>query len=161
MQENVIRLDVAMNDILSMRVVERTGDLTCNAHGIDNWQLSFTFQSRAQRFACHQRHDVVQQSVGVARVEQRQDVRMLQPSGGADLAQEPLSTECGTEIWMQHLDGDVAVVLEVVCEVHGGHATRAEFALEAIAVRECAGEPFERVIATGHGYPQRPRSDGG
>ena len=43
---------------------------------------------------------------------------------------------------MQHLDGDVAVVPEVVGEVDGRHAASAELALDAVAIRECCREPF-------------------
>ena len=61
---------------------------------------------------------------------------MLQARGGADLAQEPLAAERRAEIGMQHLDGHVAIVLEVVREVDRGHAAGAEFALDAVAVGE-------------------------
>ena len=50
-------------------------------------------------------------------------MRVLQFRGGLDLAQKPLGPECGTEIRVQHLDRDIALVLEIVREVHGGHAT--------------------------------------
>ena len=59
---------------------------------------------------------------------------MLQPGGGADLGEEALGAEGGAEVGMQHLDGDVAIVLEVVREVDRGHAASAEFALDGIAV---------------------------
>ena len=49
-----------------------------------------------------------------------------------DLAQEPLTAERGAELGMQHLDGDVAIVLEIVREVDGRHAAGAELALDAI-----------------------------
>ena len=42
----------------------------------------------------------------------------------------------GGELGPEHLDGDLAVVLEVVGEVDRGHAARAELALDAVAVRE-------------------------
>ena len=48
-----------------------------------------------------------------------------------DLAQEPLGAERGGELRAQHLDRDVAVVLEVVREVDGGHAAAPELALDA------------------------------
>ncbi len=37
---------------------------------------------------------------------------------------------------MQHLDGDVAVVLEIVREVDGGHAAGADLAVDTVAIRE-------------------------
>ena len=59
---------------------------------------------------------------------------MLQVGGGLDLAQESLGADHGGELGAQHLDRDLAVVLEVVGEVDRGHAARAELALDAVAV---------------------------
>ena len=47
---------------------------------------------------------------------------------------EALAAECRAEVGMQHLDGDIAIVLDLACEVHGGHTALAEFAVEALAV---------------------------
>ena len=58
-----------------------------------------------------------------------------------------------TEIRMQHLDGDVAIVLEIVREVDRRHAARAELALDAVAVGECR---CETRVDGGHVYFIRP-----
>ena len=55
---------------------------------------------------------------------------MVQPRGDLDLAQEPLAGQRPREVRAEHLDGDVAVVLEVVREVDRGHAAGAELALD-------------------------------
>ena len=68
-QQNIFRLDVAMNDVLTMRVVERTRDFTRDANRVGNRQLSLAFQSCAQRFARYQRHDVIQQAIRLTAVE--------------------------------------------------------------------------------------------
>ena len=143
-QENVLRLDVAMHHALAMRVIERTCDFAGDAYRVGDGQLPFTLQSRAQRFAGDQRHHVVQQAVGLAAVEQREDVRMLQARCGADLAQESFATKCHAEVGVQHLDGDITIVFEIVREVHGGHPAGAEFADHAIAVGDGGGETVER-----------------
>ena len=70
---------------------------------------------------------------------------MLQLRRGPDLAQEPLAAERRAEVGMQHLDGDVAIVLEVVREIDGGHAAGAELALDAVAVGEGGRESRERL----------------
>ena len=57
-----------------------------------------------------------------------------------DLGKEPLAAERGGEVRVQYLDRDVALVLEVVGEVHRRHAARTEFALHAVAVGECRRE---------------------
>jgi hypothetical protein len=58
---------------------------------------------------------------------------MLQARGGADLRQKALAAKRRTEVGVQHLDRDVALVLHVVREVYGGHAAGAEFAGDAVA----------------------------
>ena len=54
---------------------------------------------------------------------------------------------------MQHLERDFTVVLEVMREIHGGHAARTELAQHAIAIvqgdRE-AGEGGRRGAAMSH-----------
>jgi hypothetical protein len=49
---------------------------------------------------------------------------------------KPLGAHGGGELGPQDLDGHAAVVPQVVGKIHGGHAARAELALEAVAVRE-------------------------
>src|SRR4029453_357104 len=74
-----------------------------------------------------------------ARVIERHDVRMPQVRRGFDLQQEPLRTECRHHLRVEHLDGDLAFVLEVAGEIHRGHSALAKFALNAIAVGEARG----------------------
>ena len=52
------------------------------------------------------------------------------------------------QIGVQHLDGDVALVLEIRCEIDRGHAAGAELTGHAVEVREGGGETGEGV---GHG----------
>ena len=66
---------------------------------------------------------------------------MLQVGGELDLGQEPLGAEHGAELGVQHLDRDLAVVLEVVREVDGGHAAGADLALEAVLVGQGGRDP--------------------
>ncbi|MFY7949730.1 MAG: hypothetical protein ACOVRP_11000 [Gemmatimonas sp.] len=41
---------------------------------------------------------------------------------------------------MPHLDGHIALVAQVVREVHRGHAAGAELAVNAVAAAKCGGE---------------------
>ena len=63
-------------------------------------------------------------------------MRMLQLGGDLDLVQEPLGTKHSTEFRLEHLDRDIAVMLEIVREVHGDHAALTEFAAHAVAVAQ-------------------------
>ena len=59
---------------------------------------------------------------------------MLEAGGDLDLGEEAVAADDGAQLGVQDLDGDLAVVLEVLGEVDGGHAALAELALEAVAV---------------------------
>ncbi len=91
LQQDVLRLDVAVDDAQPMRVAQRIGHLARDAQGVVDGQLPLALEARAQRLAGHERHHVVQQSVGLTRIEQRQDMRVLQPCCRADLGEKALA----------------------------------------------------------------------
>ena len=62
-------------------------------------------------------------------------------SGGSTSA--TIGADNGSEFWPQHLDGDFAIVLDVVCEVHGGHATSTKLAIDRVAVGERGGQTVQ------------------
>ena len=66
---------------------------------------------------------------------------MLQPGGDADLLEEPVRSEGGGEVGAEDLQGDLAVVAEVVGEVHCGHPAAAELALDAVALGQAPARP--------------------
>ncbi len=57
-----------------------------------------------------------------------------------DFPQEPIVPERCGEFGAEHLHRNLSTVLQVVSEIHGGHAARAEFALYAVAVGEGSGK---------------------
>ena len=59
----------------------------------------------------HVRHDVVERRAGLARVEQRQDVGVLEPGGGLDLGQEALGSDPRGQFGLQDLDRHRPVML--------------------------------------------------
>ena len=67
---------------------------------------------------------------------QRQDVRVLQISGGLDLGEETLSTYDSGQLRLQHLERDLSLVLQVVGEVHRGHPALTDLTLDAVAALE-------------------------
>ena len=74
---------------------------------------------------------------------------MVEPGGDLDLGQEPLDAEHGAELGAEHLERDLAVVLEVGGEVDRGHAAGAELALDPVALLQRGGEAT--VVAHGLG----------
>ena len=65
---------------------------------------------------------------------------MIEPSGDLDLGEKALITEDGAELGPQHLEGDLAVVLEVGGQIDGRHPAGAQRAFDAVAITECGGE---------------------
>ncbi len=118
---------------MAVGVVERAGDLGRDPERVGDGKLLLAAQPIAERLALYKRHDVVGRAVKLARVDEAEDVRVLQVGDGLDLAQKPFGADDGGEVGAEHLDGDLAVVLEVVREVDGGHAAGAELALDPIA----------------------------
>ena len=141
-EQDVFRLDVAVNHLMGVGIAERIGHL---AGDLQRWferQLLLTSQAVAERFAFDQRHDVIEELAGLTAVQQRQDVGMVQLCRDRDLAQKPLRPQRRSEFRPQHLERHLAVVLQVLGEVDGGHAAGADLALDAIAVDQCGPELF-------------------
>ncbi len=65
---------------------------------------------------------------------------MIEAGGDLDFREEAFGTERGGELGPQDLDGDVAIVLEVLREIDRGHAARAELPLDAVAVGQSRGD---------------------
>ena len=74
---------------------------------------------------------------------------MLEIGGDFNLFEKPFGAEYSGELWSQHLDRDLALVLEVLGEVHGRHATFTESALDPVAVGESRGESGGHVAYLG------------
>jgi hypothetical protein len=78
--------------------------------------------------------------VHLARVDQSEDVRVLEVGDGLDLAQETFGPDDGGQFGSQDLDGDPAIVADVLRQIHQGHAALAELALNAVTVGEGGGQ---------------------
>jgi hypothetical protein len=83
------------HDALRVRAPQRAGDLLGKAERVVERQPTLALQPAPQRLATREGHDEVRpQVVGaeqdLAGVEERQDVRMVQPRDHADLAREAL-----------------------------------------------------------------------
>ena len=68
---------------------------------------------------------------------------MLERGRRPDFHHEALGAKHGGQLRLEHLDRDLAVVLEVVREIDGGHAASPELALERLAVGECCRETVD------------------
>ena len=78
---------------------------------------------------------------------------MLKSGGGADLPKEPLRTEHGRQIGVEHLEGDVPVVLAVARQVHRGHSATTQLAADGVV-------GVERGLESGPDLRQSTASEG-
>ena len=89
---------------------------------------------------------------------------MLEIGGDLDLVEEPLAADDGRQLGPQHFHRDLAIVLDVVREVHRCHAAGAHFPLDAVAVGEGGLEALKElshqdsIMERGTWLSQRPRS---
>ena len=110
------------------------------AKRVRQWQLPLTLEPLPERAALHVGHDVEQELAGLAGVVHRKDVGVGETGGELDLAEEPVGADRGREVGPEDLEGDLAVVAEVLGQEHHGHAALAELALELVAPGETAFE---------------------
>ena len=128
-QEDVFRLDVAMNDALRVCVRQCVADFECDAHRFLEWQASLALQAGPQRLALDVRHHVVTQPLGpirheeaLVRRENRHDVRMTEPRRELDFPDEALAKLGGRDVGVHHLHRHLARRMALGRQEHARHA---------------------------------------
>jgi hypothetical protein len=146
-QQDVLGLDVAVDHAVAVGVVERAGHFGRDTDGIGHRELAFPLESLAERFSLDKRHDVEEESVGLTRIEQRQQMRMLEVGRGLDLDQEPFRADHGRELRPQHLERHRAPMTDIVRQIDGRHAALAELPFDPVPIVKRA---LERSPGCGH-----------
>ena len=92
--QDVGRFHVTVHHSLPVGMVECLGHIGGNANRFVDWKLSLAFETLTERLALHIRHDVEEQIVSFPRVEERQDMGVLQASRRLDFGEEAVSPDC-------------------------------------------------------------------
>ncbi len=142
-EQDVLGLDVAVDDVVAVRVAQGVGHLPADLERLLERELPLALEPLPQRLTLDERHDVVEEAGGFAGVVEGQDVGVAQARREANLPEKPLGAEAGGELGAENLESDRPVVLEVAGEVHHGHAARAEFPLDRVAGGEGGAQDFE------------------
>src|SRR5205823_6275291 len=87
--------------------------------------------------------DVIQETVCHAAVEERLEVRMLQPGRDLDLGEEAIDAKGRGELRPQHFERHAAIMAHVAGEIDVGHPARAHLALEDVPVGQTCLESSE------------------
>src|SRR5687767_15999939 len=132
MQQDVLRLDVAMHDTTPVCIVERVRHFPRDPDGVLNRQLLLAIQSVTEGLPFHERHDVVDESVHFARIVQREDVRMLQVCRCPDLGQESLATEDSRELGAEEFKRERWIMPELGREIHECMTAGAHFTYDRV-----------------------------
>ncbi len=155
-QQDVLRLDVAMNNAVAVGVIESGGNLCSQAHSIGHRQLLLAVQPIAERLTLDERHDVEeglspQPPLRFAErghdyrtgVMQREDVRVLQVSRGADLGEKALGADDRGKLGAENLDRHLACMAKVFSQVDCGHPPLAQLAFDPVPVGQAGREAIE------------------
>ena len=135
-KEDVLRLDVPVHHAVRVGVRQGIGHVPCDPDGLRDRQLALPIHASAQRSALGERHGVPEVFGGLAGVEHREDMGVLELCGEVDLALKALAADGYGEFGQEHLECHLPAMPQVLREVDGGHATAPEDTLAAIAPGE-------------------------
>ena len=131
-EQDVLRLDVAVDHAMSMRVVERIGHLAGDSQRLIYRQLRLVPETRSQRLALDERHAVLEQTVALAGAQKRNRVRVTQGGGELNLTPEPLGADGGGELRREDLHDDAPSERRLHRGEDAAHTRTPELALERV-----------------------------
>jgi hypothetical protein len=79
---------------------------------------------------------------------------MAQSRRDPDLAEKPVGADGTSELRIEHLEGDLPTVANVVGEIHRRHSATADLALDVVTPRDGGaerGDSFGRALSERHG----------
>jgi hypothetical protein len=89
-EQYVLRLDIAVDDALGVRVGQGSGNFACNGERIIQRNLFLSIEAGAKRFALDVWHYVVKEPIRLTRVVNGQYIDMLEVCFDLDLAEKAL-----------------------------------------------------------------------
>src|SRR5262249_2334023 len=153
MQEDVVRLDVAVNKPVSMRFGKHAADRYENLNGAPDREFPFLVQLRAERASFQQLHNYISNCVcRYARVENHYRIRMIDATG-----RDPFQTEA-IQIFhrrpafgrFEDLNGDRALQIELRCTIDRAVSSHADLRFEKILSVENRSREDVRKSAEDH-----------
>ena len=144
--EDVGGLDVAVHDVLGVRVLERAAQLLGHLAGLPGGERAAALQARRQALALDQLGDEVQALLGLPDVEDLHDPRIADARQELRLALEALgSVGILGPPRLDHLDRDGACQPPVVAAIHPAERALADQLVELVAAVEGAAGQIRGV----------------
>ena len=132
-QQDVARLDVPVDQAVRMRRLQGRGDLGDDVTGPRRGHRPRRLDEGLHVRPLHEAHRDEQHPVGLAGLEDRDDVGMVDRGRGARFPDEPLPERLVPgQFGRQHLDRDLALQPGVVGAVDHGHATPADLLVQPV-----------------------------
>ena len=135
-EQDVLGFDITVDDVVGVRVAQRRSDLSCDMEGILHRELTLPHKTILQCLPVHVWHDEIEQPTGLSRIVERQHMGMLELRNDLDLAEKPVRPKRRRQFRPEHLDRDLAVVLQVTRKEHHCHAATADLTFDGVAIRE-------------------------
>ena len=128
--------DEAARNAAAVRRTQRIGHLAGDLQRVVNGELFLSTDAIPERLAFDKGRHIVEQTCRRARIEQRENMRVAELGRDLDFTHEPLRTQRHRQIGMQHLHRDRPLMLQVASEVHRGHPTPSNLALDGVTIRQ-------------------------
>ncbi len=148
--QNVARLDVAVDHAAAVRIAERAGDLAQDGLHHRDGQRSQLTDDRVEGATLDVLHHEVEQMLAVTNRVDRNDVGMAERRGGLGLTPETLDPVAEAQHRRHDLDGDLAVERDVMREIHRRHPAATKLAGDVV-VAEGGGSKRLQLPAIGDG----------
>ena len=148
--DDVLRLHVPVDDAVAVGVLERVEQVVGHAQRVRHRQPAARGQELPQGRALHVGHDVVDQPVALARVEQMRDMGMVELGGELDLPEEPVGRDADEELGVQDLERD-RLSSRLPRQEDAGVPALADLALDLVPALEGLADQRQHVAANGPG----------
>jgi len=142
LQHDVGRLHVPMNHPFPVGIGQSVGDLPGNPNRLVHRELRLPVQSGAKGLSLHVGHHKEKEALGLAGVMKGKNMRVSEIGHRLDFPKEPLCAQGPSQLRIEHLHGDLAMMLQVLGQVDGGHPAATDLAVESITVGEGRPEAF-------------------
>jgi len=131
-----------VDDVALVREREGARDVLQNADSLANAERFPAPQSDIDRFTIDIRHHEIRNAVELTRLENRNDVWMLEPGYGEDLTSKSFCRHARRQLGREDLDDDFASQIVVFAHEHLRHSATNELALNGVGPAQSGKEAF-------------------